>query len=165
MELLKIPTNSEKEVFTVKSGITYYAAIKGEDCIYLSLKAFDSPLKASNHARSAKRELQNTPNVKKPKKNTQKANTRKITVKRQLLEEAEMTSATRLRFREVWLIVSPEGKYASKILSGKKVVTYVKDKNKAEVYSSYEDASVSLNTLDMVVRRGHSLRRFFERRS
>jgi hypothetical protein len=33
----------------------------------------------------------------------------------------------------------------------------------AKVFKNYEDASAFLKTLDMVVKRGHSLRRYFVR--
>ncbi len=49
------------------------------------------------------------------------------------------------------------------MLSDQTVVTYVKDKDLAKTYRTYEEAILNLKTLDMVVKRGHSLRRFFEK--
>jgi hypothetical protein len=74
-----------------------------------------------------------------------------------------MASQTGLKFREVWIIVSPKGEFVSTMLSDQTVVTYVKDKDLAKTYRTYEEAILNLKTLDMVVKRGHSLRRFFEK--
>jgi hypothetical protein len=161
--LLEIPKTPEKEIFTVKHNGKYYAAITGEQSIFVSPEIFDSPLKASNHARALKRQHKIDVKIKKDEKTKVVNNTAKILRKKQLYTEAEMASETKLKFREVWLILGPTGQYASKVLKENTVVNYVKDKDKAQTYRTYEDAIITLNVLDKVIRKGHQLRRFFER--
>ena len=161
--LLEIPKTPEKEIFTVKHNGNYYAVITGEQSIFVSPEIFDSPLKASNHARALKRRHKIEVKIKKDEKTKVVNNTTKILRKKQLYTEAEMASETKLKFREVWLILGPTGEYASNILEQNTVVNYVKDRNKAQTYKTYEDAIITLNVLDKVVRKGHQLRRFFER--
>jgi len=163
MELLEIPKNPEKEVFTVKHKGKYFAAITGDKSVYISQEGFDSPLKASNHARALKRQNNIVVNVKKQEKSNVAKNTATIAKKNKLYTEAEMASQTKLSFREVWLIIGPDGLYASNILTNNEVVKYEKDKDKAQMFKTYEDAHMSLTTLNMVVCCGHNLRRFFER--
>jgi hypothetical protein len=162
MNLIEIPLNPSKEVFTVKSDGKYYGAITGEESVFVISEAFDSPLKASNHARSVKRQQKITVNIKKQQTTSVSKNTPKISKKNRLYLESEMASHTHLRFREVWLVINPDGKYASKILADKSVVTYVPGQDKAQVFRTYEEARLALNTLDMVIRKGHELKRFFE---
>lgn len=163
MELLEISKNPEKEVFTVKHSGKYFAVITGEKSVYVCLEEFDSPLKASNHARALKRQNNITVNVKKQEKLSVSKNTATISKKNKLYTEAEMASQTKLSFREVWLIVSPDGLYASELLENNEVVKYKKNLNDAQTFKTYEDAHMYLTTLNMVVCCGHSLRRFFER--
>lgn len=163
MDLLQIPKNPEKEVFTVKHNGSYYAVVTGDDVLYVSPEVFDSPLKASNHARSIKRQHKIDVKIKKEKKTKVLNNTTKIHKKKQLYTEAEMASETKLKFKEVWLILSPDGKFASNILVNDKVVNYVKERNSAQVFKTYEEASITQNVLDRVIKKGHQLRRFFER--
>jgi hypothetical protein len=161
--LFEIPKTPEKEVFTVKHNGGYYAAITGEQSIFMSLEVFDSPLKASNHARALKRQHNIDVKIKKDKKINVVNNTTKIARKKQLYTEAEMASETKLKFREVWVILSPQGEYAVNVLEKDTVVNYVPDRQKAQAYKTYEEAVITLNVLDKVIRKGHQLRRFFER--
>lgn len=162
MNLIEIPLNPTKEVFTVKSDGKYYGAITGDTSIFVLAESFDSPLKASNRARSVKRQHKITVNIKKQETTSVSKNTSKISKKNRLYSESEMASHTHLRFREVWLITNPDGKYASEILAKGSVVKYVPSREKAQVFGTYEEASLALNTLDMVIRKGHGLKRFFE---
>jgi hypothetical protein len=68
---------------------------------------------------------------------------------------------THLRFREAWLILAPQGGYVENLMENKKVVGYTKNLSNAKVFKSYEDASDYVKTLDMVVKKGHTLRRYF----
>ena len=163
MELSEIPKNPEKEIFTVKHDGKYFAVITGDISIYVSPKEFDSPLAASNHARTLKRQNKIVVNIKKQEKSSTAKNAATIAKKNKFYTEAEMASQTKLSFREIWLIVSPEGLYASNILTDNKVVKYEKDKDKAQMFKTYEDAYINLNTLNMVICCGHKLRRFFKR--
>lgn len=163
--LLEIPKTPEKEIFTVKHNGKYYAAITGEQSIFVSPEIFDSPLKASNHARALKRQHNIDVKIKKDEKTKVVNNTTKILRKKQLYTEAEMASETKLKFREVWVIVGPTGKYATNILTDKTVADYVVNKDKAQTYRTYEEAIITLNVLDKVIQKGHQLRRFFERKT
>jgi hypothetical protein len=164
MDLLEIPKNPDKEVFTVKHNGSYYAVVTGDDVLYVSPEVFDSPLKASNHARSIKRQHKIDVKIKKEQKSKVLNNTAKIPRKNKLYTEAEMASETKLKFREVWIILDPWGRYAKNIIKNKTVVEYSSDKESAQRFGSYEEAVLQLKTLDMVVKRGHKLQRFFERK-
>lgn len=164
MKLLVIPKHPNKEVFTVKLNDKYYAVITGDDMIYISPEVFDSPLKASNHARALKRQFKIDVKLKKEQKPKVTNNTTKIRRKKEFYTEAEMASETKLKFREVWLIVSPDDRYVGEMLKNNSVVSYVDNKSYACSFKSYEDAILNLKTLDMVIKKGHKLKRFFERR-
>lgn len=161
MELLQLPKNTDKEVFTVKHDGKYFAVLNTEENYLVSLQEFDSPLKASNHGRSAKKQLGLTQTIRKVEKAKTPKPERKIQKRPKLYSETEMASETRLKFHEVWLIVGPRGNYASSVLQNGTVVNYVNDADRADIYKSYEEANLRLNTLDMVIRKGHSLKRFF----
>ncbi len=161
MDLIEIPKNPEKEVFTVRHNGKYYAVITGDETLYVSSEVFDSPLKASNHARAIKRELKITVNIKKQQKTGVSKNTSKISKRNRLYTEAEMASQTNLRFREVWLIVSPDNRYVCEVLKNNSVAKYATNKDNAHAYKTYEEAMLNLKTLDMVIRKGHRLVRFF----
>jgi hypothetical protein len=107
--LLEIPKTPEKEIFTVKHNGNYYAVIAGEQSLFVSPEVFDSPLKASNHARALKRQHKIDVKIKKDEKTKVVNNTTKILTKKQLYTEAEMASETKLKFREVWVILGPTG--------------------------------------------------------
>jgi hypothetical protein len=158
MDLVRIPRGPEKEVFTVKSGDRYFAFITGPDDIFLIDEPFQSPLVASNKARALKREHKIQVNLKKTKKPKIEG---KLQPKYVLYTEAEVAKLTHLRFRETWLICAPKGGFVSKVMQDNKVVEYTEDHGKAKTFKSYEDASDYVKTLDMVVKKGHSLRRFF----
>lgn len=164
VNLIEIPKHPDKEVFTIKVDNRYYAVITGNDSIYMIPEMFDSPLKASNHARSLKKQLQIDVKIKKEEKRTVVNNTTKILRKKQFYTEAEMASETRLKFREVWLIVSPDNQYVGEVLKNNEVVKYVESQGYAFTFKTYEEATLNLKTLDMVVKKGHKLKRFFERR-
>lgn len=162
--LLEIPRNPEKEVFTIRHNNKYYAVITGHDKLFVSPELFDSPLQASNHGRALKKQQKIDVKIKKEQKSRVSNNTIKILRKKQLYSEAEMASETKLRFREVWIILGPNGKYATSIIQNNVVVDYADEKEDAQRFSTYEDAILQLKTLDMVVKKGHKLQRFFEQR-
>lgn len=162
MQLIQIPKNTEKEVFTVKVEDKYYGVIVGNDDFFVSLEAFDSPLKASNHARSVKRQKKITGKPSTLKKPEGTVTRTKLSKKKQLFNEAEMAAHTNLRFREVWVILNADDCFVVEAVKENTLVKYSDKREKAEVYKTYEDALIKLKTLDMVVRRGHKLRRYFE---
>jgi len=159
MDLVQIPRNPEKEVFTLKAGDHYFAFITSEEGVFLVPETFSSPLVASNKARSLKRVHKIQVNLKK----TEKAKTpSKLQPKCIFYTEAEVTKLTHLRFRESWFIVAPKGGYVKSVMEDNKVVEYAKDLSKAKDFKSYEEASDYMKTLDLVVQAGHSLRRYFK---
>mgnify|MGYP000037964001 FL=1 len=74
-----------------------------------------------------------------------------------------MAKLAHLRFRETWLICAPKGGYVKKVMQDNKVVEYTDNNKEAKSFKSYEDAADYVKTLDMVVKKGHSLRRYFTR--
>lgn len=160
MELVRIPRGPEKEVFTVRAGDRYFAFITGAEDIYLLEESFESPLVASNKARALKRQHKIQVNLKKTKKPAVQS---KLQPKCVLYTEAEVAKLTHLRFRETWLICAPKGGYVKKVMQDNKVVEYTNDNKEAKSFKSYEDAADYVKTLDMVVKKGHNLRRYFTR--
>lgn len=159
MDLVQIPKNPEKEVFTLKAGENYFAFITSEDSVFLVAEPFKSPLVASNKARSLKRVHKIQVNLKK----TEKPKTAsKLQPKCVLYTEAEVAKLTHLRFRETWFILAPKGGYVKSVMEGKKVVEYTEDISNAKEFKSYEEATDYLKTLDLVVKTGHGLRRYFK---
>jgi hypothetical protein len=159
MDLVQIPKNPEKEVFTVKAGEHYFAFITSEESVFLIPEPFKSPLVASNKARSLKRVHKIQVNLKK----TEKPKTAsKLQPKYVLYTEAEVAKLTHLRFRETWFILAPKGGYVKSVMEGKKVVEYANDLSEAREFKTYEEASDYMKTLDLVIKNGHSLRRYFK---
>jgi len=164
---LSIPKTIEKEVFTLKTDGKYYGIVQGADEFFVCPEEFDSPLRAANHARSVARQLRkenklgSTAHIlKKVKAPVIRS---KVLKKKELFTEAEVAKKTHLRFREVWVLLNPEGCFVMEAIKNKTLVRYSAKKEQAMVFSSYEDALYTANTLDMVVRKGHKLRRYFEK--
>lgn len=162
MNIITLPKNTKREVFTVKSEGNYYAVVTGTDYFYVSPTLFDSPLKAANFGRSLQKKL--NLKIKTNKKTDSASKKGKIVTKKRLYTEAEMASETKLKFREVWIILGPNGDYATSIIKDNTVVNYVRDRELAQTFKTYEDAVMHLKTLDTVIRRGHQLQRFFQPR-
>lgn len=158
MILLELDKNSDKEVFTVKVDGEYYAVINGEDKFYVVPEKFKSPLVASNTARKLRKERKIKFELTKVNKKTSKA---KIAEKPRIYTEAEVDRLTHLQFKEAWFILAPNGQYVRSVMKNKKVVEYAKEVSDARIFPTYENASDYVKTLDLVVKRGHTLRRFF----
>jgi len=165
--IVLVSKNCTKEIFTVKSDTEYFGVIQTETEFLLINEAFGSPLPAANHARSVARQLRkenklgSTAHIlKKVKAPVIRS---KVLKKKELFTEAEVAKKTHLRFREVWVILNPEGCFVMEAIKNKTLVRYSAKKEQAMVFSSYEDALYTANTLDMVVRKGHQLRRYFEK--
>ena len=160
--LQQVSKKTEKEIVLIKIQSKYLALINTKDELYICPETYESPLVASNAARALKKQYkikkgENTDVVpSKPKKPT------KIAKVKPLYTEEEMSSRPHLKFREVWVILSPRGEFVEKAIEDATLVHYQKDCKKAEIFKSYEDALFKLKTLDMVVKKGHYLRRFFE---
>lgn len=164
MELFQISKAPQKEIFSIKIGSLYHGVITGADDLYVTTEGFDSPLKASNTARSLKKKHNIKADIKKTEKSDKNSKTIKIGQNVCLYTEAEvasMASLTNLRFREAWVIISPEGKYVQETTKEGLITEYVSKKEKATLFPSYEAASLRLKTLDLVLKKGHRLQRFF----
>jgi hypothetical protein len=161
-ELVKIEKTAEKEVFAIKLGKTYLAVVNADDDLYFLPSLYESPLVACNAARAEKRKNSIKLNVKKKVNSAQSKKSTKIAKVNSLYTEEEMSSRPHLRFREVWVILNPRGEFVEKAIEDATLVQYQTDRTKAEIFKSYEDALFKLKTLDMVVKKGHYLRRFFE---
>jgi len=160
MDLARFSKNPEKEVFTVKADGVYLAVINGEDDIYILPELFNSPLIASNRARALKKQHKIEVSFKKGSKQTKEVKVKQNFI---LYSDAEVAKLTHLRFKEAWLILSPNGQFVEEVLNKDSVVKYTKKVNSAKVFKSYEDATSFIKTLDMVIKKGHGLRRYFIR--
>jgi hypothetical protein len=158
MELAQFPKESQKEVFTIKAEGVYMAAIVSDDFLYILPELFESPLVACNKARALKKKHKIEVNLKKSPVKTKQVKVEKKCV---LYTETEVAKLTHLRFKEAWLIIGPSGNYVSEVLSEKQVAQYAQAISEAKVFKNYEDASSYAKTLDMVIKKGHSLRRYF----
>jgi len=165
--LLSIPKVIEKEVFTLKTEGKYYGIVQGDAEFFVCPEEFDSPLRAANHARSIARQLRKENKLSSPDYTLKKVKApvirSKVAKKKELFTEAEVAKKTHLRFKEVWVILNPEGRFVTEAIKNKTLVRYSTKKEQAMVFSSYEDAIYTSTTLDMVVRKGHQLRRYFEK--
>ena len=160
--LVKIQKEADKEVFAIKLGETYVAIVNDDDNFYFLPELYKSPLVACNAARSEKRKNSINLNVKKKVNGVGLKKPTKIAKVKALYTEEEMSSRPHLKFQEVWVILSPRGEFVEKAIEDSTLVQYQKDRKKAEIFKTYEDALFKLKTLDMVVKKGHYLRRFFE---
>ena len=161
MSLVKLEINLDKEVYTVKVGNSYRGVIVGDNTLYLTDEEFNSPLKAANTARKLKRENKIVRTIKKNSNPSYSTSQTKINKVKKLYSETEVASLTHLRFREAWIIVAPAGGYVKTMLTNNKVVDYSKKPEDALIFNTYEDASTNQKTLNLTVRNGHFLRRFF----
>jgi len=167
--ILSIPKVTEKEVFTLKSEGKYFGVVQGADEFFVCPEEFTSPLRAANHARAIARQLRKENKLSSPAHSLKKVEApgirSKVSEKKELFTEAEVANKTHLRFKEVWVILNPEGRFVMEAIKDKTLVRYSGKREQALVFSSYEDALYTSTTLDMVVRKGHQLRRYFEKQS
>ncbi len=160
--LQQVTKDLNKELVVIKTSLGYISLVDGDDCFYVCPEIFESPLKASNNARALKKKHNIKKKVKLDTPLATKRKPTKIAKVNSLYTEEEMSSRPHLRFREVWVILSPRGEFVEKAIENATLVQYQTDRAKAEIFKSYEDALFKLKTLDMVVKKGHYLRRFFE---
>ena len=166
---MSIPKTSTKEVFTLRCEDKYYGVVQGAGEFFVCPEKFDSPLKAANHARSMARKLRAenllAPTPPKPDKTPALPIRSKVAKKAQLFTEAEVANKTHLHFKEVWVILNTDGRFVTEAIQNKTLVRYSSNRDKALIFRSYEEALRTSTTLDMVVRKGHQLRRYFEKQS
>lgn len=158
MELAQFPKDPQKEVFTIKAEGVYMAAIVSDDSLFILPELFESPLVACNKARALKKKHKIEVNLKKSPGKTKQVKVEKKCI---FYTETEVAKLTHLRFKEAWLILGPAGNYISDVLSNKQVASYSQKISEAKLFKNYEDASSYAKTLDMVIKKGHSLRRYF----
>jgi hypothetical protein len=161
MDLVKLKTQSSKEVCAVKLFAGYHGVVIGDDEIYVTNKAFRSPLHAANAARKLKKEHKIIKNIKKKNDTINTIIQTKICRVKKLYSEAEVSTLKHLRFREAWVILSPGGEYVRTVLTQNRVVDYCSNRDQAKTFKTYEEASDFQKTLNRVVKTGHCLRRFF----
>jgi hypothetical protein len=115
---------------------------------------------ASNKARALKKKHKIEVSFKKGSEQTKKV---KVKQNHVLYSDSEVAKLTHLTFKEAWLILSPNGQYIEQVLNQDTVAKYTKNIEKARVFKNYEDASSFIKTLDMVIKKGHGLRRYYIR--
>jgi hypothetical protein len=159
----EVKLKKDKKIYTLKVGSLYYGLVWNEDeqAIYLTEDGAATAFQAANAARKLKKDKDTGRSS--TKKSTVCKNTDKVnkTNRVKLYSEAEMAGITHLRFREAWVITNIKGQYVETSLTPDKVVKYNKNKDKAQVFKSYEEACMLAKTLDSVQAVGHSLKRFF----
>lgn len=152
-----------KDLYVIKVNNLYHGVIVGDQSLYVTSESFASPLKAANLTRQLKSKNKITPvGILNKKQQVPKTKFQtKMSKANKLYTEAEMDLMTNLRFREAWVILNPLGKYVKSMLKDNKVAEYSNIKENALIFKTYEEARMQQNTLNMVIRQGHSLRRFF----
>jgi len=88
----------------------------------------------------------------------------KLSEKSLFSTQVEMAAKPELTLRESWVIQNLDGNYLHSFLQNNKVVSYCTERDDAEKFNTYEEASLRAKTLDIVVRKGHKLHRFMTRR-
>jgi len=161
MSLSRLELSEDKDIQTIKLNAVYHGVITAGLNIYITEETFESPLKAANWARKQKKEKKINSYVNKKDTTIKTKIKTKITETIKLFTEAQVAGHTPLHFREIWVIVSPSGTYVRETLKSGSVVKYGSDKDKAQIFKTYEDAITMVNTLNCVVKCGHTLKRFF----
>lgn len=172
VDFVKLTLEEGRECRTLKLNEKHYGIVVQRNELYFTAESFSTPLQAANAARRLKKckDLNCKPTNKKAvTKNTDKVE--KVEPKKpkkaqqiepvKLYSETEMAALTHLRFREAWVILDIRGMFVKETLTKSRVVEYTKDKNKAKIFKTYEDARMMSKTLDSVAKVGHSLKRFF----
>jgi hypothetical protein len=161
MSLICLQLNKDKDIQTIKVNALYHGVIITEESIFITEKIFDSPLRAANHARKLKKEKKINSCSKERQSSLKTKIKPKIIETIKLLTEADVAGHTPLHYREIWVIVSPSGTFVHQTLKEGSVVKYGSDRDKAQIFKTYEDAITMANTLNCVVKCGHTLKRFF----
>ncbi len=165
MELVKLAVDAGKELKAVKLTDKYYGIVEIEGELWITSEGFTTPLQAANQIRRLKKSTDVKTPVKKAREVKPKPPKVKAKEPPKLYTEAEMTplsQSTRLRFREVWVILNRKGLYVQRALTKTRVVQYCKDRDKAKSFKTYEEAAMLIKTLDSVCDVGHTLKRFFQ---
>ena len=162
IERITVQLSEEKPIGAVKLNEDYRGYCLTEAELHFTVEVYKNPLMAANAARKLEKLLRKT----EKKKITKKAPTVTKVRPKRLFTEAELAelsdSSMRLRFRERWVIVSPHKMYVCEPSGKKEIVSLSDDRCKAKVFNTYEAAMIELKVLDSVLRRGHTVMRFWE---
>ena len=154
-----VTIDTNKEIAAFKVCELWFGAINVDDTIHVVPTGFPTPLKAASNAKKVRKQMNLTTTKKTKVDKKPKVSIIKRKVK--LWSEEEMQDRTDLAFKEVWVILNKEGMFVSSSLKDKKLATYSNNKQDAEIYSTYEDATVRIKTLNSCVKCGHRARRYF----
>jgi len=161
MNLVQLKLNKEKEIQAIKLNASYHGVILVDENVFITEENFESPLRAANYARKLKKEKKINSCSKERQSSLKTKIKPKIIETIKLLTEADVAGHTPLHYREIWVIVSPSGTFVHQTLKEGFVVKYGSDRDKAQIFKTYEDAITMANTLNCVVKCGHTLKRFF----
>lgn len=165
MQIIGLPADKKKEIFTAKVEEGYVGCVRTEDYVCFTLERFDTALKAANKARNLQRNLK-TKSENKISSTTVKTTSEKIEKKvaytQKLYTLAETEAMPLLRFQEVW-VITRDNLYVRDCLDqkNKRLVRYTPDKEKAKYYNDHEEAKMTMRVLKGVVGPGFDLKRFF----
>lgn len=167
MEILNIPAEVTKEIFTAKAGGEYVGCVRMVDYICFTAETFDSALKAANKARNLKR-LLSQQNGTQPEKKSVPTKSPSIKVKKKVVYHQRLFSLPEikvmplLRFKEVWVILKGN-QYVSDCLNKKekKLVSYSAERSEAKLFKYHDEAKSMITTLKGVLGPGFELARFF----
>lgn len=160
---ISLEITCEKPIGALKLNETYRGYCLKESELHFTVDVFANPLKAANAARQLEKKLRTIEKKKiskKPVKVTKLVGTKLYTEAE--LRAVDRNPAMKLRFRERWVIVSPSKLFVGPAKSKKEILSLTSNREKAELFNTYEAASDRMKVLDTVIRRGHSVTRFFE---
>jgi len=167
MEILNIPAEVTKEIFTAKTGEKYVGCVRMVDYICFTAETFDSALKAANKARNLKRLLSQQSGTQPQKKSVPTEGSsvkvkKKVVYHQRLFSLPEIEVMPLLRFKEVWVILK-DNQYVSDCLNKeeKKLVSYSAKRSEAKLFKYHDDAKSMVTTLKGVLGPGFELTRFF----
>jgi hypothetical protein len=163
MTATSVKLTNDKEIYTLKINAEYYGLVwdKNNLTIHITENSVATPLQAANAARKLKKYKDNGTPLEKTQASSKNIDKVKKAEPVKLYSETEMAGMTHLRFREAWVVLSLEGLYVETSLTLDKIVKYNKSRDKAQVFKTYEEASMLLKTLDSVLKVRHTLKRFF----
>jgi len=165
MQIIGLPVDKKKEIFTAKVDGSYVGCVRTEEYVCFTLEKFDTALKAANKARNLQRNLKTKSENKISSitvKTTSEKTEKKVAYTQKLYTLAETEAMPLLRFQEVW-VITRENLYVRDCLDqkNKRLVRYTPDKEKAKHYSDHEEAKMTMRVLKGVVGPGFDLKRFF----
>lgn len=170
MEILNVPTEAAKDVFTAKTNNGYVGCVQTRVCFYFTTEVFNNALQAANAARKLRKNLNTqqktqteveSKTLTKSKKDSKKPK-KTVAYPNRLYTQAQVETMPLLRFREVWIILYGN-EYIADCLNyeKKELVKYCKEKERAKFFMSHEEAKGIMRTLRGVIGPGFNLTRMF----